>query len=107
MEDLLDRAVVLGHPWVVGELALGQMRQREEVLGLLSRLPQAQVATTAELAVFIERSRLHGSGIGYLDAQLLAATRLTADARLWTADKRVAAVAAHLDLHAAPSGPSS
>ena len=51
MEDLLDRAVVLGHPWVVGELALGQMRQREEVLGLLSRLPQAQVATTAELAV--------------------------------------------------------
>jgi predicted nucleic acid-binding protein len=107
LAGLLDRAVVLGHPWVVGELALGHLKQRQQVVGLLSRLPQAQVATTVELAHFIDTHGLHGSGIGYVDAQLLAATRLTADARLWTGDKRLAAVAGGLGLDAVSSAPSS
>ena len=87
---------VLGHPWVIGELALGQMANRVEVLGLLSRLPQATVASTSELLLFIEREALAGPGIGYVDAQLLASARLTSGSRLTTADKRLAAAAERL-----------
>lgn len=93
---LLDRGEVLGHPWVVGELALGHIRQREEVIALLGSLPQATVATALEVLTLIERHELHGFGIGYVDAQLLAATMLSPDAALWTTDRRLLAVAARL-----------
>lgn len=92
----LDRGVVLGHPWVTGELALGNIADRQGVLGLLGRLPRATVATDDELLAFIERHRLYGRGIGYVDAQLLAATTLTPDARLWTGDRRLHAAAEHV-----------
>jgi predicted nucleic acid-binding protein len=104
LAHLLERGRVLGHPWIVGEIALGSLARRREVVGLLGGLPQAEVATAAELAAFIERHRLFGLDIGYVDVQLLAATRLTADARLWTADKRLAAAADRLDLLADPTG---
>jgi predicted nucleic acid-binding protein len=94
LAELLERSAVLGHPWVTGELALGNLSRREEILQLLNGLPQAEVATVAEVAALIEGSRLYGLGIGYVDAQLLAATRLTRDAWLWTRDRRLAAVAA-------------
>ncbi len=95
---LLDHGLVLAHPWVTGELALGHLSQRQDILGLLTGLPSAQIATDAEVLGLIEAEQLYGLGIGYVDAQLLAATRLTADARLWTADKRLAVVARHLRL---------
>jgi predicted nucleic acid-binding protein len=95
---LLEQGQVLGHPWVVGEIALGSLKQRQSVLGLLAGLPQAEVATGPEVAGFIEHHRLYGLGLGFVDVQLLAAARLTNDARLWTADKRLAAAAARLDL---------
>jgi predicted nucleic acid-binding protein len=60
-----------------------------EILRLLGGLPQATVATPAELLALIERRELSGLGIGYVDAQLLAATMLTADAALWTRDRRL------------------
>lgn len=101
LADLLDRGLVLGHPWVAGELALGGLRQREVVLGLLAGLPRAVVATAAEVARFIESHRLYGLGIGYVDVQLLAATRLTADALLWTRDRRLAVAAGRLEVAAA------
>ncbi len=88
--------MVLGHPWVTGELALGHLNRRNEVLGLLANLPQATVATPAEVLALVERHELHGAGIGYVDAQLLAATLLTEDGTLWTRDKRLAAVATRL-----------
>ena len=90
---LLSQAQVLAHLWVTGEIALGQLTDRDTVLGLLGNLPQAQVATDREVAWFIGEQRLYGLGIGYVDAQLLAATRLTANAQLWTRDRRLAAVA--------------
>jgi len=105
LTHLLEHGAVLGHPWVVGELALGHLSQRHEILGLLNSLPQAVVATPAEILTFIERHELHGLGIGYVDAQLLAATQLTPDARLWTNDKRLAAAAARLGLVVDPSAP--
>lgn len=94
---LLDDGLVLGHPWVVGELALGHLSQRHEVLRLLGSLPQATVATEEEeVMTLADHHRLYGLGIGYVDAQLLAATQLTSDAALWTGDRRLAAVASQL-----------
>lgn len=93
---LLEDGRVACHPWVIGELALGGLAPRQEVLALLANLPQSVVATTAEVAALVEVRHLHGRGIGYVDAQLLAATLLTADQRLWTRDKRLAAAAVEL-----------
>jgi predicted nucleic acid-binding protein len=95
---LLQEAQALTHPWVIGELALGQLSRRSEILGLLSNLPQAKVATEAEVMTLVETRRLFGLGIGYVDAHLLAATLLTTDASLWTRDKRLAAAAANLGI---------
>jgi hypothetical protein len=92
----LEAGAVLGHPWVIGEIALGHLSQRREVLGLLRSLPQVSVPTEEETMSFIDRQRLYGLGISYVDANLLAATRLTADALLWTADRRLASIASRL-----------
>lgn len=101
---LLERGEVLAHPWVVGELALGRLVRRAEILDLLAGLPQATVATPAEILEAIEASALQGAGIGYVDAQLLAATLLTAEARLWTGDRRLLAVASRLGRAFDPEG---
>ena len=95
---LLDAGMVLAHPFVVGELALGTLAQRGTVLDALSDLPQAIVATDAEVLNFIDRHKLFGRGVGYIDIHLLAAVRLTAGAELWTRDKRLHAVAVQLSL---------
>jgi predicted nucleic acid-binding protein len=95
---LLDAGMVLAHPFVIGELALGNLRQREIVLEALADLPHASVATDAEILHFIERHALFGRGIGYVDAHLLAAVQLTAGTELWTNDKRLHGVAVQLGL---------
>ncbi len=95
---LLDKGQVLMHPLAIGELACGNLRRREEVLGLLKDLPRAPVATDPEVLFFIERHRLMGKGIGYLDAHLLAATSLANPARLWTRDKRLRSMVVSLKL---------
>lgn len=107
LERMLEGGLVLAHPWVVGELALGRLSRRRELLGLLSSLPQAMVATTEEILTLVERHELYGLGIGYVDAQLLAATRLTPDARLWTNDQRLAAAASRLGCAADPTVPAA
>jgi predicted nucleic acid-binding protein len=89
---------VLGHPFVLGELALGTLRQRDLILQLLHDLPQAKVATDAEALGFIAAHRLAGSGIGTIDAHLLASTRLSPGALLATRDRRLLEVAARLGL---------
>jgi predicted nucleic acid-binding protein len=93
---LLQTADVLCHPWVTGELALGQLSKRQEILTLLAGLPQATLATEAEILAVVDLHRLYGRGIGYVDAQLLASTLLTPTTRLWTRDKRLAAAASDL-----------
>ena len=92
--ELLRESQVLGHPWVTGELALGHLSRRSEILSLLHNLPQANAATDDEVLTLIDTRQLSGIGIGYVDAHLLAATALTPAARLWTRDKRLALVAA-------------
>ena len=95
---LLDTGVALAHPFVIGELALGNLRRREIVLNALSDLPRASVATDQEVLHFIDRHALFGRGVGYVDAHLLAAVQLTAGAALWTKDKQLHGVAAKLGL---------
>ena len=95
---LLEEGAVLGHPWIMGELALGNLARRDEILGLMNGLPQAVVAQDGEILRLIEQERLFGAGIGYIDAQLLAAARLTADTALWTRDRRLSVVAVRFGL---------
>jgi predicted nucleic acid-binding protein len=100
LADVLEGGQVLAHPFVIGELALGNLRQRDPILTTLQDLPQARVGTDQEVLHFIRRHTLFGSGIGYVDAHLLAAVRLTAAAALWTRDRRLLAVAQRLGLAA-------
>jgi len=93
LAELLTRGQVICHPFVIAELALGNLPRPGEVLALLGRLPQAAAATDAELMAFIEAHRLWGQGLGLVDAHLLAAAALTPDARLWTRDRRLDAAA--------------
>jgi len=90
---LLERGQVLAHPFVVGELALGSLRQREVVLESLQNLPQVKVATDMEVLHFISSHALFGLGIGYVDIHLMAAVQLTPGTSLWTRDKRLHAAA--------------
>ena len=104
LADLLQRGEVLVHPFLIGELALGHLRQRAAVLDMLADLPQTEVATDAEVLRLIDRYALFGRGIGYVDVHLMAAVRLTSGARLWTNDRRLHAVATELDLAASAAG---
>ena len=96
LADLLERGAVLAHPFVIGEIACGSLTDRGAILALLQHLPMAVVAEPEEVLSSIERHKLHGRGIGYLDAHLIAATALTGGAKLWTRDRRLHAVAREL-----------
>jgi predicted nucleic acid-binding protein len=93
---LLENSQVLVHPFVIGELALGNVRQRANLLAELQNLPQTPLASDQEVLRFIELHELFGLGIGYVDAHLLAAVRLSAGSSFWTRDKRLLAIAVHL-----------
>lgn len=97
LATLLEETRVLTHPFVIGELALGRLRKRTEILALLDNLPSLAAASHDEVLTLIEERDLAGSGIGWVDAHLLAAALLT-DAPLWTLDRRLAAVAERLDI---------
>lgn len=88
----LQDGEVLIHPWVIGELACGNLRNRSQVLELLQDLPAATVASDAEVLLLIERGQLMGRGIGYVDVHLLASARLS-HCRLWTQDLPLATMA--------------
>jgi predicted nucleic acid-binding protein len=99
LASLLDRGEVLMHPYVVGELACGNLSARGPTLELLEQLRTITVADHTEVMTFIERRRLHGRGIGYIDAHLLASAAIDG-ARLWTTDRRLRTVAMKLNLDA-------
>ena len=93
----LERGEVVTHPFVIGELACGGLRQREVVLELLSALPACEVAEHEEVLVFVDQHRLMGSGLGWVDVHLLAAARLSGE-RLWTLDRGLLTAAKRLDI---------
>jgi predicted nucleic acid-binding protein len=96
--DGLETEEVATHPFLIGEIACGEIARRQEVLALLSTLPSSTLATDEEALRFIESHRLMGKGIGYIDAHLLASVMLTGGATLWTRDKRLAGPASDLNL---------
>jgi len=98
LERLLEAGRVLIHPFVIGELACGNMKHRGSILSLLKDLPAANVSTDDEALLYIEKRTLMGRGIGYIDVHLLAAASLTAGASLWTRDKRLYVMADFLGL---------
>ena len=96
-----DRQLAAFVCFIIGGMtlaALGYLHPRRVILAALRDLPQARTAADDEILEFVERQALAGLGIGYVDVHLLAAVRLTADARLWTRDKRLHAVAGRLGL---------
>ena len=105
LQDLLIDQQVLIHPFVIGELALGNLRNWHQTVAMLKALPATQVASHEELLAFIPAADLPGSGVGFVDAHLLAACRLTRGGRLWTRDGRLASKADELGLNWTPSSP--
>lgn len=96
--NLLHENAVCSHPFVVGELACGSLKDRVSTLALLTNLPQAPSASDEEVLGFINAHALMGKGIGLIDAHLLAATALGRDTKLWSHDKRLDALAYELGL---------
>jgi predicted nucleic acid-binding protein len=100
LTSLLNRGSVLLHPSVIGELAVGNLEDRELILHSLSRFIQTALATHTEVLEFIERHRLYGQGIGYVDCHLLAGVMLTPGAAFWTRDRRLIRAAESLGVAA-------
>lgn len=98
LASLLTDDLALIHPFVIGEIALGSLRDRPMMLKDLRALNQAPVADHDEVMDLIERYRLGGSGIGYVDAHLIASTKLQGGSRLWSRDKRLAETALKLSI---------
>lgn len=99
LAHLLDEGRVWSHDFVVGELACGNLRRRSEILGYLSNLPHTPTAQHEEVLALVERRRLFGAGLGWIDAHLLAAA-LIEGLKLWTSDKPLIAVARRLSISA-------
>ncbi|GLQ37974.1 ribonuclease [Rhizobium albus] len=96
--SLAAAEMLLVHPFVIGEVLLGSLRERKTVVEYLTGLPEADLAETSEVFDFLERNRLFGRGIGFVDLHLLVSTRLTPMAKLWTRDKRLLAAAEELGI---------
>ena len=90
--DALQHDDVLIHPFIIGEIACGSLRNRATTLELLQQMPMATVAEFDEVFGYVERFKLHGKGIGYVDVHLLASAVMSG-ATLWTTDKRLRATA--------------
>ena len=97
LEELLLDGEVVCHPFIIGELACGRIKNREEFLSLLRFLPIASVVTLDEFLYFIDQNKLMNTGIGFVDANLLASARLSRTS-LWTDDNSLKSVAIKLNL---------
>ena len=94
---LLDEGRVCCHEFVVGELACGTLRNRDELLALLKALPEVRMAKHDEVLTFVVKRQLSGRGLGWVDMHLLASA-LLANCKIWSLDKALAAAATQLKL---------
>ncbi|MGR3301890.1 MAG: PIN domain-containing protein [Candidatus Scalindua sp.] len=97
LKELLNDESVACHPFIIGELACGGLKNRKEILSLLKALPQVQTAESDEILQFIDSKRLFGTGLGLVDVHLLASALLT-KMLLWTADKSLQTAADKLNI---------
>jgi predicted nucleic acid-binding protein len=86
LSEVLNLGLVLTHPFVIGELACGNMKNRARILADLNALPSTLIATNEEVLQLIEQRKLWGRGIGWVDAHLMTAALLS-NCRLWTLDR--------------------
>ena len=93
---LLDEQVVC-HPFIIGELACGHLKNRKEIISLMLSLPKAEIVENDEILHFIENRKLMGLGIGLMDIHLLASSFLT-HSLLWTIDKQLRTVSSKLNI---------
>lgn len=91
--QLMADVELLVHPFVIGEVALGQIKSRTKFLAEMSEFEVPVIATDDEVLLLMERLELSGKGLGLVDVHLLGSTLVTVDAKLWTRDKRLAGVA--------------
>jgi predicted nucleic acid-binding protein len=96
LTDLLEQSDVCTHPMVIGELALGSLRRRAEVLELVQTLPRVMPAGHDEVLLLVEREGLVGAGLSLVDVHLLATVRINPGVALWTRDKRLRSAATNL-----------
>lgn len=99
LSKFLDQGVVLCHPFVIGELACGNMKNRDEILELLAALPGADVASHEEAMHLVTGRQLWGKGIGWIDVHLLASALLS-NCTLWTKDKALQSISRSLNIGA-------
>ena len=97
LKILLLETAVFSHPFIIGELACGNIKNRKEVFSLLGTLPTSLEVTSKEFHYFVEHNKLMGKGIGFVDIHLLASARLSR-ILLWTEDKNLKKVARRLNL---------
>ena len=97
LAKLLMDAEVMCHPFIIGELACGNLKNRNEIISLLQSLPMAPTIEFDEFLFFIDRNHLMAKGVGFVDIHLLASAQL-AGVPLWTGDKRLKSAADQLDL---------
>ena len=97
LEELLNKGSVLSHPFIIGELACGSIKNRNEILALLESLPMAIMVEHAEVLKFIENRKLIGKGLGYVDVHLLASAILS-DSLMWSLDKKLSKIALELNI---------
>jgi hypothetical protein len=95
--QLLEHAQVWTHLFVIGELACGNLKQRQTILNSLAELPRVASASHEEVLTLVDTRRLMGRGLGWIDAHLLASAAV-AKLSFWTVDKRLATAAAELGL---------
>lgn len=98
LSNLLNEGIVVCHPFVIGELACGNLKNRGEIISLLKSLPCAETVEQDEILEFIENYELMGEGIGFIDAHLLASAILS-NIPLWTFDKKLNSVSAKLKIN--------
>jgi predicted nucleic acid-binding protein len=103
LQSLLASGQVTTHPFVIGEIALGNLPRHDPVIRELQRLPTSRMATDGEVLSFIRSKDLSGTGIGLVDAHLLASVLLSPGDLLWTRDKRLHRMAGKLGVASAPT----
>jgi predicted nucleic acid-binding protein len=100
LQALLENEEIVTHPFVIGELSLGHIPRYDEIMKMLSDLPTISRADGGEVRHLIRSRRLYGTGIGYVDAHLLASIMISRSDRLWTRDRRLHRIAEGMGLNA-------
>lgn len=94
---LLEQGLVASHPFIIGELACGAIKNRYEIIGLLNDLPSADILDHSDIMEFIENRKIMNKGLGYIDVHLLGSA-LVSETPLWTFDKALRKIANQLSI---------